>query len=390
MPQVFTRTRWLTMMRILAVVGTRPNLVKIAPLMRAMRHHGRVEAILVHTGQHYDHDMSGRLIDELDIPSPDRNLGVASGSHAVQTAEIMKRLDPVLRDVAPDLVLVVGDVNSTLAAALTAAKRGIAVAHVEAGLRSFDRTMPEEINRVVTDALSTLLLVSEESGRENLLREGVPPDRIHLVGNVMIDALEMTRARWERSDISQRLGLGDGPYAVATLHRPANVDHPGRLHALLTALDELGARIPVIFPVHPRVAASTLVASRGGIVPAARARSTTGVRLTAPLGYLDFIALLSRARLVLTDSGGVQEETTYLGIPCLTLRECTERPATVTHGTNRVIGTDSARIQREARDLLASVPRPHRVPPLWDGGAAPRIVRVLAERFDRARTAANP
>jgi UDP-N-acetylglucosamine 2-epimerase (non-hydrolysing) len=372
------------MLRVLNVVGARPNFVKIAPLMREMRRHRILEPLLVHTGQHYDPDMADRFFRDLGIPRADRNLGVGSGSHAVQTAAVMKGLEPVLLETAPDIVLVVGDVNSTLAAALTAVKLGIPVAHVEAGLRSFDRMMPEEINRVLTDAVSEVLFVTEESGRRNLLREGVASERIHLVGNVMIDALEMSRDRWERSTIRQQLGVEGRPYGVVTLHRPANVDHPARLGPLLAALEEIGRRICLVFPVHPRVPSRIReVPGRREWLPAtAERRSATGMRPIEPLGYLDFVALLSGARLVLTDSGGVQDEATFLGVPCLTLRESTERPATVTHGTNRVVGTDPARILEEVQRVLAAAPGPRLVPPLWDGQAAARIVRILTDGVD--------
>lgn len=377
--------------KVLNVVGARPNFVKIAPIMREMRRHQTLEPILVHTGQHFDPAMSDRFFDELHIPRPDRNLGVGPGSHAVQTAEMMRHLEPVILEVTPDVVLVVGDVNSTLAAALTAVKLGIPVAHVEAGLRSFDRTMPEEVNRVLTDAISDLLFVTEESGRQNLIREGAPPERIHLVGNVMIDSLEMSREHWERSDIRHRLGLTDVPYAVLTLHRPANVDDPTRLHHLLEAIAQIGKRIAIVFPVHPRLRdrLREVPGRRGKCDPDERP-SATGVTLVDPLGYLDFVALLSRARLVLTDSGGIQEESTFLGVPCLTLRENTERPVTVTQGTNRVIGTDPARILEEARRSLDAPPMARWIPPLWDGNAAPRIVRILIDTRGRSRTPTMP
>jgi UDP-N-acetylglucosamine 2-epimerase (non-hydrolysing) len=355
-------------LRVLAVVGARPNFVKIAPLMRAMARKPALEPLLVHTGQHYDGPMSEQFFDDLEIPRPAVNLGVGSGSHAVQTAEVMCRLEPVLEHLRPDLVLVVGDVNSTLAAALTAVKIGIEVAHVEAGLRSFDRTMPEEINRVVTDAVSRLLFVTEKSGLTNLLNEGADPRRIHVVGNVMIDALEASRPRWTASPIFRRLGLDTRrPYAVVTLHRPSNVDDPASLAALLDALEKLAAHLPIVFPVHPRVRA------------ALGRRGEGGVRYLDPMGYLDFVALMSRARLVLTDSGGIQEETTILGVPCLTLRDSTERPVTVTHGTNRVIGADPGKIVHEALTSLEHPAAPPAPPPLWDGRAAERIVEVLAD-----------
>jgi UDP-N-acetylglucosamine 2-epimerase (non-hydrolysing) len=366
--------------RIVNIVGARPNFVKIAPLIREMSRRPRIVPILVHTGQHYDGPMSEQFFTELEIRPPDFNLGVGSGSHAVQTAEVMQRLEPILDTIRPDLVLVVGDVNSTLAAALTAVKLEIPVAHVEAGLRSFDRTMPEEINRLLTDAIADFLFVTEESGQENLLREGIAREKIHFVGNVMIDALQAFRPRWEASAIFHRLGLNaDSPYAVLTLHRPSNVDDPGILMNFLEALQALARHLPIVFPLHPRVKQQLL---RQGYL--CRSRPDTGEPLHGkgityldPLGYLDFIALVSRARLVLTDSGGIQEETTILGVPCLTLRDNTERPVTITHGTNRVIGTDPSRIVDEALRTLDHPPRPNEGPPLWDGRAADRIVHIL-------------
>ena len=376
-------------MRILNVAGARPNFVKIAPLVREMRRHPTIEPLLVHTGQHYDEVMSGQLFRDLEIPAPDFNLEVGSASHAVQTAEVMRRLEPVLLSTRPDLVLVVGDVNSTLAAALTAVKLGIPVAHVEAGLRSFDRTMPEEINRVLTDAIADLLFVTEESGREHLLREGIAADRIHFVGNVMIDALLTFRPHWQNSSVFDRLDLHENqPYTVLTLHRPSNVDDPTNLTKLLDALQDVARHIPILFPVHPRVRAR-LRMQEDARVPARDAEALSagkGIAYLDPLGYLDFIALMSRARLVLTDSGGIQEETTILGVPCLTLRDNTERPATVTWGTNRVIGTDPRRIVEEALRALHHPPRPNGPPPLWDGRAASRIVKVLVERGPRGLT----
>ena len=349
-------------MKIVNVVGARPNFVKIAPLIREMRRHSGITPLLVHTGQHYDGTMSGQFFTDLEIQPPDFNLGVGSGSHAVQTAEVMRKLEPLLDSVEPDLVLVVGDVNSTLAAALTAVKLRIPVAHVEAGLRSFDRSMPEEINRLLTDAIADFLFVTEESGRENLLREGVAPEKIHFVGNVMIDALWAFRARWEAASVFERFELdADHAYAVLTLHRPSNVDDPLRLMNLLDALHGLARHLPIVFPLHPRVKQQLL--GRGYMFQTMPNSGASvlgkGIAYLDPLGYLDFIALMSRARLVLTDSGGIQEETTILGVPCLTLRNTTERPVTVTHGTNRVIGTDPARIVAEALRTLDHPPRPN-------------------------------
>jgi UDP-N-acetylglucosamine 2-epimerase (non-hydrolysing) len=371
-------------MKIVNVVGARPNFVKIAPLIKEMRRHPGIVPILVHTGQHYDEMMSLRFFLELGIQSPDFNLEVGSGSHATQMAEVMKRLEPILSANRPDLVLVVGDVNSTLAAALTAVKLGIRVAHVEAGLRSFDRSMPEEINRLLTDAIADLLFVTEESGCQNLLREGIPAEKIHFVGNVMIDALEGWRHCWERSQVFSHMGVDPGqPYVVLTLHRPSNVDDPITLMKLLDALHELARHITILFPVHPRVKHQLLrQAYISRVLPdAGESVSSKGITYFDPLGYLDFIALVNRARLVLTDSGGIQEETTILGIPCLTLRTTTERPATVTYGTNRVIGTEAVRIVEEALRVLNEPPRPSGPPPLWDGHAASRIVTILRDQI---------
>jgi UDP-N-acetylglucosamine 2-epimerase (non-hydrolysing) len=354
--------------RIVAVAGARPNFMKIAPLLHEIRRRGTLEAFLVHTGQHYDAAMSDGFFRDLGIPEPDANLGVGSGSHAVQTAEVMTRMETILLEQRPDAVLVVGDVNSTLAATLAATKLNIPVAHVEAGLRSFDRGMPEEINRLLTDAVSTWLFVSEASGETNLLREGVDPARIHFAGNVMIDTLLAQLDRAKALDTVQRLGLTARDYAVLTLHRPSNVDDPARLTALFDMLEEIHQQLPVVFPVHPRTA-EAIQGRLGG--------RTVRLRTTPPLGYLDFLRLMADARLVLTDSGGIQEETTVLGVPCLTLRTNTERPVTVEQGTNRIVGNDPHVIRAEVAKLLDGEPRPGRVPDRWDGQAARRIVDVL-------------
>ena len=355
-------------MNILAVVGARPNFMKIAPLMWEVARRPGVEARLVHTGQHYDERMSRLFFEQLAIPRPDVNLEVGSGSHAAQTAEVMKRFEPVVARTRPDAVVVVGDVNSTIACALTSVKLGVPVAHVEAGLRSFDRSMPEEINRILTDAISHWLFVSERSGVENLRREGVANDRIFFVGNVMIDTLLASQARSEASPILEDLHLTSRGYGVLTLHRPANVDDPEVFEGLLRAVGTVGRELPIVFPVHPRTR-KALSERPGGPVP--------GLLPVDPLGYLEFMKLVAHARLVLTDSGGLQEETTVLNVPCLTLRNNTERPATVAQGTNILVGLDPDRIAIAAATALATPPGPPRVPELWDGHAAARVLDVL-------------
>lgn len=369
-------------LKIMNIVGARPNLPKIAPLMREMMRHPEIDPILVHTGQHYDDKLNDIFFRQMGIPAPEVNLEVGSGSHAVQTAEILKRVEPVLIDQQPDVVLVVGDVNSTIAASLAAVKLGIRVAHVEAGLRSFDRSMPEEINRVLTDALADYLFVTEEDAVENLLREGRPRQSIFLVGNVMIDSLHSFLPLAKQSLIGEELGLASESrwrdFAVLTLHRPSNVDFIDKLKEILTAVDSIATGLPVIFPVHPRTQQRLL---EGRIV------HHPELRLIEPVGYVDFLCLLSRAVLVLTDSGGIQEETTALGVPCLTLRENTERPITLTQGTNVLVGTDPERIILAARDCLSSKRKACRVPPLWDGHAAERIVHILSRVVPRKRSA---
>ncbi len=361
-------------MRIVNVVGARPNLMKIAPLMEAYAAAPEIEPLLVHTGQHYDANMTDLFFRQLGIPEPDLNLGVGSASHAVQTAEIMRAFEPVVEQHRPDAVLVVGDVNSTIACGLVAVKLGVRLVHVEAGLRSFDREMPEEINRVLTDAISDLLFCTEQSGVDNLRREGIADTRIHLVGNVMIDTLLRHRERAEQSRVLETLGLVAGGYAILTLHRPSNVDDPGVLAKLLDALEVIAADQPLIFPVHPRTRQKL---EQFGL--AARVAAQRELRLVDPIGYLDFLKLMAHARVVLTDSGGIQEETTILGVPCLTLRENTERPITVELGNNRLVGHHPERILAAYRAVTASRGTQNRTPPLWDGGAAARIVRVLRE-----------
>jgi UDP-N-acetylglucosamine 2-epimerase (non-hydrolysing) len=348
--------------------------MKIAPVIAEMRRRDGIHSILVHTGQHYDEAMSDSFFDDLAIPRADINLGVGSASHAVQTARIMIEFERVLQERRPDWVVVVGDVNSTMAATLVASKMSVRVAHVEAGLRSRDRAMPEEINRVVTDALADLLLTPSRDADENLLAEGIPPEKIRFVGNVMIDTLHHNLERARASNALARFGLAPREFCAMTLHRPSNVDQKDTLAGILDALDTIQQRLPIIFPVHPRTRERI---KEFGL--SERVFAQPRLLLTEPLGYLDFLQLYSNSRLVLTDSGGIQEETTALGIPCLTLRPNTERPITVTEGTNRVVGNDPEAIKREAMAALDSPRRAGRVPELWDGRAAERIVDALID-----------
>src|SRR5262245_59211824 len=351
-------------MNIVNVVGARPNFMKMAPIVAEMGRHPSIRSRLVHTGQHDDAAMSQLFFHELGMPRPDVYLGVGSGTHTTQTARVMLDFEPVLLEDRPDVVVVVGDVNSTLACALVAVKMGIRVAHVEAGLRSFDRSMPEEINRILTDAISDLLLIPSPDGRENLLREGIPEERIRFVGNVMIDTLRQHQEKALARPILRDLRIVPRGYAVLTLHRPSNVDDPETLARLIDVVDTVQRRLPLVFPLHPRTRA---MLDQHGL--GARLREVPGLRLTDPLGYLDFLAPMSQARVVLTDSGGIQEETTALGVPCLTLRENTERPITVTQGTNRLVGRDPRRILGMFEEAMAetgeeAAGRPHRVPDL--------------------------
>jgi UDP-N-acetylglucosamine 2-epimerase (non-hydrolysing) len=365
-------------MRIMSVVGTRPNFMKIAPIAHAFeRRRGAFAHTLVHTGQHYDEAMSGAFFSALSIPAPDVNLNVGSGSHAVQTARVLEALEPVMIETRPDLVLVVGDVNSTLAAALAAKKLGLAVAHVEAGLRSGDRTMPEEINRLCVDAIADLLFTTDRAADANLLREGVAAERIHFVGNVMIDCLAAHCAAAERLDYARQIGMTPGRYATLTLHRPANVEDPGRLAELLEAVVEAADGLPVIFPVHPR--------TRGRIEALNLGERARSLKPVEPLGYIEFLSLNAQARIVFTDSGGLQEETTVLGVPCVTLRENTERPVTVSQGTNRLAGVTREGVLAAAVEALAAAAgETLPVPERWDGRAAERIVEVIARYGERA------
>ena len=353
---------------IVHVVGARPNFMKIAPVMDAVRTEPRLRQLLVNTGQHYDQAMAGGFLTELQLPTPDRDLGVGSGTHAVQTAKVMMAFEEICLAERPDLVVVVGDVNSTMAASLVAAKLTIPIAHVEAGLRSFDRAMPEEINRIVTDRLADLLLTPSADADANLRAEGTPDEKIHLVGNVMIDTLKrhLPLARLER--VADRVPVRERAYAVLTLHRPSNVDDADTFRGILQAIRHVAAAMPVVFPVHPR--------TRNRLREFGFDDDLRGVLLTDPLGYIDFLALTSHARVILTDSGGLQEESTALGIPCLTLRENTERPITVTEGTNRVVGTRAADIVA-GFDAALHANGAVRIPALWDGRAAERVASVI-------------
>lgn len=357
--------------RLLCVGGARPNFMKLAPLLRELRADSRFQPLLVHTGQHYDEQMSGAFFRDLRLPDPDYHLGVGSGSHAQQTAEILKTFEPVVLEAKPDAVVVVGDVNSTLGCSLVAAKLCVPVIHVEAGLRSFDRTMPEEINRVLTDAISDLLLVSEPAGLANLAREGVDSAKVRLVGNLMIDSLRLHLDRARQCRVAERFGLAPRSYGVITLHRPANVDDSTALENILEALIEIAADLPLVFPVHPRTRAR---------LPAKASLQDNRILLVQPLSYLEFLGLMSEAAAVFTDSGGVQEETTVLGIPCFTLRNNTERPITIEQGTNILAGTSRESILSAWRQHGLLRPRA-RAPELWDGQAAGRCIQAISERF---------
>ncbi|MFL6373910.1 MAG: non-hydrolyzing UDP-N-acetylglucosamine 2-epimerase [Pyrinomonadaceae bacterium] len=360
------------MIKVLLIAGARPNFMKIAPIYAEMRR--RSDTFLpkiVHTGQHYDAAMSDAFFTDLGMPEPDIHLGVGSGSHAVQTARIMTAFEPVVLDEKPDWVVVVGDVNSTIACALVCAKLGVRVAHVEAGLRSRDRAMPEEINRILTDAISDLLLTTSQDADENLRSEGIAKEKIRFVGNVMIDSLMQHLKLSDRSTVREDLEINATDYAVVTLHRPSNVDDESMLSGILDALVDISSRMPVIFPAHPRTRANL---EKFGLD---KQIADSEIRLIEPLGYLDFMRLYSGARLVLTDSGGLQEETTVLGISCLTLRHNTERPITIEMGTNVLVGSDPANIKRAASEALATKPTDTKIPPLWDGHAAERICDEL-------------
>jgi UDP-N-acetylglucosamine 2-epimerase (non-hydrolysing) len=359
-------------LRVVAIVGARPNFMKVAPLAWAAARRDDVVIDIVHTGQHYDRNMSDLFFEELGIPEPTVNLGVGSGSHAKQTAEVMVRFEEYVLEQRPDIVLVVGDVNSTIACAMVATKLHVPVVHVEAGLRSFDREMPEEVNRVLTDCISDRLYVTENSGLQNLAHEGVDPSRVCFVGNVMIDTLLRNRELAEKSDILERLELESKGYGIVTMHRPSNVDSPDVLRGIWGALARVAQEIELIFPCHPRTRAR---------IEALLAEVPARIRLVDPAGYLDFLKLQAHARIILTDSGGIQEEATILQVPCLTMRENTERPVTIEVGCNQLVGTDPAAIEEAALAVLGGeVPAP-RAPELWDGQAAERIVADLVATY---------
>ena len=361
------------MRTIMHVVGARPNFPKVAPTMAAMgQWPARFKQVLVHTGQHYDYNMSQIFFEHLEMPAPDEFLAVGSGSHAAQTAAVMTAFESAVNKHRPDWVFLVGDVNSTLACALVCAKLCLPVAHVEAGLRSRDRTMPEEINRLVTDQVSDLLFTPSRDANDNLVREGIDPRKIHFVGNVMIDTLAKLLPKAAERPILAKLGLKPGKYILTTLHRPSNVDEPGVLREILEAMSQATESHPVIFPVHPR--------TRNRIKDLGLKESDSGFRLIDPLGYLDFLALMSTAGLVVTDSGGIQEETTFLGIPCLTIRPNTERPITITQGTNRLVTSRAEDLTRAMADSFQNGPPKARRPALWDGQAAQRITQVMLDR----------
>ena len=360
-------------MKILHVVGARPNFMKAAPVMAALNGRKAVKQVLVHTGQHYDANMSDIFFRELGLPEPDFNLNIGSGSHSWQVAHIMLAFEPVLITIAPDIVLVYGDVNSTLACALVSVKLQIPVGHVEAGLRSFDRSMPEEINRILTDQICELLFTPSTDADINLIHEGISPNKIHLVGNVMIDTLVrlLPQARLRYENLAQRYGL-DSPYGLVTIHRPSNVDDPQRLAAIIKTLSEISQLIPLIFPVHPR----TWERLGERILDSMR----PSLQFVEPQSYLDFLALMHQARLVITDSGGIQEETTFLGVPCFTLRKNTERPITLKMGSNRLVGDDLDGLYREVSQQFQNEnPTDRQIPPFWDGRAGERIADVLLQ-----------
>lgn len=361
--------------KIMNVAGARPNFMKIAPIMEELKRYSEFEATLLHTGQHYDEAMSKLFFDDLGLPQPNVYLGIGSANHGAQTGKIMMAFETVLLKEKPDIIVVVGDVNSTIACSLVAVKQGVKVAHVEAGLRSFDRTMPEEINRLLTDQISDFLFITEKSGEENLLNEGIEKSKIHFVGNVMIDSLMRHLEKARSSKILTDFDLQSGGYVTLTLHRPSNVDSKQQFLRILNALREIQKQIPIVFPIHPR---SRNRLNEFGFEH--NLKEMPGLLVTEPLGYLDFLRLLADSKFVLTDSGGIQEETTVLRVPCLTLRNNTERPVTVTQGTNLVIGNNEEAIIEESKKILNGKGKEGRRPDLWDGKAAERIVKILSEQ----------
>jgi UDP-N-acetylglucosamine 2-epimerase (non-hydrolysing) len=362
------------MVKIISVVGARPNFIKIAPLNKEFMNYPQIRNYICHTGQHFDEKMSDIFFRELEISKPDFNLGIGSGTHAAQTASIMIEFEKVIDLVKPDLVIVPGDVNSTMACTLVASKKNIPVAHIESGLRSFDRTMPEEINRIVTDVLSEYLFVTEESGIRNLKNEGISPAKIFFVGNIMIDSLINYLPKIDGSDIEKRLNIAEEKYCLCTFHRPSNVDDPRNLAEILDMLKELSGKLSVIFPMHPRTRNVFNLIKKSP-------QEYANIIITDPIGYIDFLSLLKNSELVITDSGGIQEETTFLGVQCLTVRNNTERPVTAEIGTNQLIGSDFGKIKTAALEILSGKIKEGRIPELWDGKAAKRIASIIASDF---------
>jgi UDP-N-acetylglucosamine 2-epimerase (non-hydrolysing) len=362
------------MKKIISVVGARPNFMKVAPVHRAFRlYKDKAEHLICHTGQHYDEKMSKIFFEDLGLPHPDFYLGVGSGSHAEQTAKVMIEFEKTLLKEKPDLVIVVGDVNSTVACTLVASKLHIKTAHIEAGLRSFDRTMPEEINRLLTDAISDFLFVSEESGLKNLEKEGIPPEKVSFVGNVMIDSLIHNLSKAESSGVMKEFGLSPSEFILVTLHRPANVDSKEFIKNLIHLFDTLAEKRKIIFPVHPRTRKNFL---DFGFNP-----ESSGILLTDPIGYVDFLALTKNAELIITDSGGIQEESTYLGVQCITVRDNTERPVTTTIGTNHLVGTNLKAVEKTAIEILNGNKKEGKIPELWDGKTAERIAQIIVSKI---------
>lgn len=361
--------------KIVLVVGARPNFMKAAPLLKEFnRHTDKIEPILIHTGQHYDHNLSQFFFDDLKLPKSDYYLGVGSGSHAEQTGQVMVELEKKLLEINPDLTIVFGDINSTLATAVVTSKLFLKLAHIEAGLRSFDKTMPEEINRIVTDRLSDLLFVTEQAGVDNLLNEGVNKDKIHLVGNIMIDSLKHSLENLDKSEVLNRLSLNDRPYAVLTLHRPSNVDNKATLRLILDTLKEISKKLPIIFPSHPR---TLKMLEKFGF----DSYFNDDLRLIDPLGYIDFLKLMANSKFVLTDSGGIQGDTTYLKIPCLTIRENSEQPVTFEIGSNRLCGINKEMILDSVNSILDGTYKKSEIPPLWDGASASRITKIILDNL---------